>query len=356
MGAPLLRLDSVSKPSLGLHGVSLAIPMGATTVLLGAAGSGRTGVLRLLAGLASPDTGRLLLDGAPFDRPPPGWRGAGLWQPLGTPGRLRTVEQVVTAPVLGLPPRERAAHVARALTAFGLDGQEAQRVDRLGELPQRRLALARAIAPLPSLLLLDEPFAGLDQALRERLALELRAVLREAGMTAVLATREREEALLLAAHLAVLEDGQVAQEGTPQQLYDEPASAAVAALTGECNRLPGTVLALEEAECQVRLDCGPELWTRRGDVAGPGSRCVVAVRPERVAVAAMRAEEMGEGALPAALRDIIFRGDHWRLELELGRGGSLIAKRPAGSRVPRPGGPAAVAWDPYAGFAFRVFR
>ena len=115
-------------------------------------------------------------------------------------------------------------------------------------------------------------------------------------------------------------------------------------------------MALEDDECQVRLDCGPELWARRADAAGPGSRCIVAIRPERVAVAAMTAEEMGEGALAAALRDAIFLGDHVRLLLELGRGGVLVAKRPAGSRVPRVGGPASVAWDPYAAFAFRTLR
>ena len=129
------------------------------------------------------------------------------------------------------------------------------------------------------------------------------------------------------------------QQGTPQQVYDDPATGFVAGLLGENNRLPGTVMALEGDECQVRLDCGPELWARRADAGGPGSRCIVAIRPERVAVAAMSAEEMGEGALAAALRDAIFLGDHVRLLLELGRGGVLVAKRPAGSRVPRIGGP-----------------
>jgi putative spermidine/putrescine transport system ATP-binding protein len=70
----------------------------------------------------------------------------------------------------------------------------------------------------------------------------------------------------------------------------------------------------------------------------------------------MAADDMGEGALPAALRDVVFLGDHVRLLLEIGRGGMLVAKRPAGSRMPRPGGPAAVAWDPYAAFAFRALR
>lgn len=356
MDAPLLRFEAVRKPSLGLSGIDLAVPRGGCTVLLGPGGAGKTGVLRLLAGLASPDAGRLLLEGVELDRRPDGRRGFGVFQPVDAMPAGQRVERVVTEPVLDLPGPLRAAQVARALTQLGLDGQEATRLGDLGPVPRRRLALARALAPQPAVLLLDEPLAGLDHAARQRLALDWRALFRRIGLTTVLATREPAEAMLLADQLVVLEAGEVVQQGTPQQVYDDPETGFVAGLLGENNRLPGTVLALEAEECQVRLDCGPELWARRADAAGPGSRCIVAIRPERVAVAAMRAEEMGEGALPAALRDAIFLGDHVRLLLELGRGGTLVAKRPAGSRVPRVGGPASVAWDPYAAFAFRVLR
>ncbi|WP_165982625.1 ABC transporter ATP-binding protein [Dankookia rubra] len=356
MDAPLLRFEAVRKPALGLLDIHLVVPRGGCTVLLGPPGAGQEGVLRLLAGLASPDQGRVLLDGADLDRQPPGWRGFGIFQPIDGMPAGRTAERLVTEPVLGLPGEQRAAHVARALTQLGLDGQEATRLGDLGPVPRRRLALARALAPQPAVLLLEEPLAGLDHATRQRLALEWRALFRRIGLTTVLATHEPAEAMLLADHLVVLEAGEVVQQGTPQQVYDDPATGFVAGLLGENNRLPGTVLALDGDECQVRLDCGPELWARRGDAAGPGSRCIVAIRPERVAVAAMTAEEMGEGALEAALRDAIFLGDHVRLLIELGRGGTLVARRPAGSRVPRVGGPASVAWDPYAAFAFRALR
>jgi putative spermidine/putrescine transport system ATP-binding protein len=356
MEVPLLRFEAVRRPALGLHGIDLAVPRGGCTVLLGLQGAGKTGLLRLLAGLASPEAGRIWLEDAPLDRPPPGWRGFGLFQPVEAQTRMggRRVEQVVTDLVLALPAAQRAAQVARAMTQLGLDGQEATRLGQLNPVQLRRLALARALAPQPAVLLLDDPFEGLDQALRHRLALEWRGLFRRIGLTAVVATREPGEAMLLADHLAVLDAGEVVQEGTPQSVYEEPVSAFVAFLLGDNNRLSGTVLAFDGEDCQVRLDCGPELWARRGDAAGPGSRCIVAVRPERVAVAAMRAEEMGEGALPAALQDVIFLGDHLRLLLEVGRGGALVAKRPPGSRVPRIGGPASVAWDPYAAFAYRA--
>lgn len=355
MALPLLRFEEVRAPRLGLHGLDLALPCAACSVLLGPPEAGAAGALRLLAGLASPEAGRVLLDGADGGGAPAGWRGVGLFRVEALPPS-RSVEQVATELLRHLAPRERATQLARALTWLGLDGQEATRLSHLPPAQQRRVALARALAPQPSVLLLEEPLEGLDQAVRHRLALELRGLVRRLGMTLVVALRDGAEAMLLADHLAVLEAGRLAQQGIPQAVYEAPASALVAGLVGENNRLPGTVLALDGEECRVRLDCGPELWARRGDAAGPGSRCILAVRPERVAVAALAAEEMGEGALPAALRDLVFLGDHLRLQLEVGRGGLLVAKRPPGSRVPRPGGPAAVAWDPDAAIAFRALR
>src|SRR4051794_38588078 len=227
MDAPLLRFEDVRKPTLGLHRIALGMPRAACTVLLGPPGAGKSGVLRLLSGLASPDAGRVVLEGQELDRQPAGWRGFGVFQPVESLSRFRRVEQVVTEFVLHLPAPRRAAHVARALTLLGLDGQEATRLGQLDALKLRRLALARALAPQPAVLLLDDPLEGLDQALRHRLALEWRALFRQLGLTAVLATRDATEAMLLADHLAVLEAGRVVQQGTPQQVYEEPASAFV---------------------------------------------------------------------------------------------------------------------------------
>src|SRR6476619_2359984 len=108
MDAPLLRFEAVRKPAIGLHGIDLDVPRGGCTVLLGPAGAGKTGVLRMLSGLASPDRGRVLLDGAELDRQPAGWRGFGVFQPVESQRvnslmRSRRVEQVVTEPVLALP-------------------------------------------------------------------------------------------------------------------------------------------------------------------------------------------------------------------------------------------------------------
>ena len=358
MDAPLLRFDGVRKTGAGLHEIGFEVARGESLALLGPAGAGKTALLRLLAGLERPDAGRVLLAGrdlAPLSAPR---RGLALMDPAATLDARRTVQEVVAQPLSGfdVPSRDRPARVARALTLLGLDGLEGRKLGQLGPLPRLRVALARALAPEQPVLLLDDPLAGLDPPARRALGFELRGLVRRLGLTVLLATRDGEEAMALGDRVAVLEDGRIAQLDTPRRLYEEPATAFVASLAGENNRLPGTVDWREEEECGVRLDCGPLVEARVADAGGPGSRCIVAVRPERVAVAAIPAEDMGEGALPAALRDTVFLGDHVRLLLELGSGGLLVAKRPPGSRMPVPGGPASVAWDPYAAFAYRALR
>jgi ABC-type Fe3+/spermidine/putrescine transport system ATPase subunit len=362
MDAPLLRFEGVRRNGAGLYDIGFEVPRGETLALLGPAGAGKTMLLRLLAGLERPDAGRLLLAGrdlAPLSAPR---RGIVLMDPPEALPARRSVQEVAAQLLRGfdVPSRDRPARVARALTQLGLDGLEGRGFGQLGLLPRLRVALARALAPEQPVLLLDDPLAGLDPPARRALAFEWRRLFRRLGLTVLLATRDGEEAMALGDRVAVLEEGRIAQLDTPRRLYEDPATAFVASLAGENNRLPGTVEWREETECGVRLDCGPLVEARVADAGGPGSRCIVAVRPERVAVAALPAEEMGEGALPAVLRDTVFLGDHVRLLLELGsgagQGGLLVARRPPGSRMPVPGGPASVAWDPYAAFAYRALR
>ena len=358
MVEPLLRFEGIRKASAGLSDIGFGVAAGETLAVLGAAGAGKSVLLRLVAGLERPDAGRILLAGrdlAPQSAPR---RGLVAMEPPAALAARRTVQELVAQPLAGfdVAARDRPARIARALTALGLDGLEGRPLDQLGPVPRLRVALARALAAEQPVLLLDDPLAWLDPPQRRALAFEWRRLFRRLDLTVLLATRDGEEAMALADRVAVLEDGAIAQLDTPRRLYEEPATAFVASLAGENNRLPGTVDWREEQECAVRLDCGPLVEARVADAGGPGSRCIVAVRPERVAVAALPAEEMGEGALPAALRDAVFLGDHVRLLLELGNGGLLEAKRPPGSRLPVPGGPASVAWDPYAAFAYRALR
>ncbi|MFC7553596.1 ABC transporter ATP-binding protein [Pseudoroseomonas wenyumeiae] len=202
-------------------------------------------------------------------------------------------------------------------------------------------------------MLLDEPLGALDKALREEMQFEIRDIHQRLGVTMMYVTHDQQEALTLSDRIAVFEGGLIRQLAPPRAIYDRPANAFVAGFVGENNRLPGRVLTRDAEEARIALDCGPEVLARAADDLAPGALCLVTIRPERVAVAGVAAAELGEGAMPAMVREAIFQGDHVRLKLALGDGGEILAKRPVGgTTLPEPGSVAAVAWEAGQALAF----
>ena len=239
------------------------------------------------------------------------------------------------------------------LQAFGLAGLGDRRGGELSPEQRVRAALARALAGRPRLVLLDEPFTGLDAAARDAVLGDLLPVLAATGAACVLATRDPAQALALGGRAAVLESGALLQSGPAQELYDSPATARVAGLLGEANCLPGQVESVENDIALVRLECGLEVEASAAAMM-PGRPGVVFIRPERIAVAAGTAAAMGEGALPARVTALAWRGDHVRLTLALGTGAlgtatpaMLVVTRPAGVPLAglAAGQMAAVAWQ-----------
>jgi putative spermidine/putrescine transport system ATP-binding protein len=349
--------------SVGGLGVRLDVARGEFFTLLGPAGAGKSALLAVLAGFA-PAAGRdVLLDGRPIGRTPPHRRGIGLVEAGTTLLPHLTVAENIALPLRlrGTVRAQRLAPVAELLDRLGLTG-------RAGRLPQQlspeqtvRAALARALAAAPKLLLLDDPLALLDRAARTALQFDLRRLHAALGLTVLHATRDAAEALLLADRVGVLGGGRLHQIGPPQVLYDEPTSALVAGVLGEANFLPGLFVAEDDDLADIQLDCGIAVQARPID-AVRGQRCVVAVRPERIALATVSAEEMGDGALPATVQDVLPQGDHIRLRLIVGAPGApatlLTVHRPAGAPLAglHPGASAAVAWQPYHANALRPER
>ncbi len=355
---PLVRFRHVRKSYGGgapaVRDLSLEVAPGEFLTLLGPSGSGKTTTLMLLAGFERPDAGEILLEERPIARTPPHRRGIGVVFQNSSLFPHLTVAGNVAFPlrVRGVPRAEQQDRVARALDMVQLAGLEDRLPARLSGGQQQRAALARALVFQPRLVLLDEPLGALDRQLREQVQLEIRDLHKRLGVTMIYVTHDQAEAIALSDRIAVFAAGAVQQLGTPQQLYDDPTSAFVAGFLGENNRLPGYIDKIEDDLALVQLDCGPTVEARLAD-AEEGETCVVSVRPERIAVAAVTAAEMGEGALPATVTETIFHGDHIRLRLEVGLPGSppapITVKRPAG--VPmvglEPGQPAAIAWQPY---------
>jgi putative spermidine/putrescine transport system ATP-binding protein len=326
MEQALLRIEGL-EPALRGGEVLALLGEGGPAVLLGLAGFGAAthqGSLgdRALAGLA------------------PHRRGLGVV--LDPPGLLPalSVAENIAWP-LRLRGAEKAARVAAALAALGLAPLAATRAAALSPAEARRVALARALALRPPVLLVQEPFAGLSAPEAEALAL----LLRRLGPAVVLASSEPTAALTAAHRVAVLHQGRLLQRGAPREVYARPTEALVATLTGEANFLPGKLAELFDDECRVALDGGGVVEAMLGADLPVGARCRVMLRPESLAVAAVAPEAMGEGALAATLREAVFQGGQMRLSLALADGLVLLARRPVGLRLPALGEACAVGWD-----------
>ncbi|MBE9604190.1 ABC transporter ATP-binding protein [Acetobacteraceae bacterium H6797] len=360
MASALVRFEGVRKSyapgQWAVHELDLDVRQGELLTLLGPSGSGKTTTLMMLAGFELPSEGRILLEGRDIAKLPPHKRGIGVvFQSYALFPHMNVAQNVAfPLEVRGIGRAEREERVRKALATVRLDGFAERRPSQLSGGQQQRVALARAMVFEPPIVLLDEPLGALDKALREEMQFEIRALHQRLGITMMYVTHDQAEALTLSDRIAVFSQGRIAQLATPRGMYDDPQNAFVAGFIGENNLLPGKVRSVTDGVATVALDCGPEVVGRVVDAGGPGSDCWLAIRPERVAVAPVEAEALGEGALPGKLQEAIFQGDHTRLRVTLGNGGEIVAKRPAGGgALPDPGGPAALAWS--EGDA-RVFR
>ena len=333
MADALVRFEGVRKAYGGaasgyaVQRLDLSVEKGELLTLLGPSGSGKTTTLMMLAGFEQPTEGRILLEGRDIARLPAHKRGIGVvFQSYALFPHMTVAENLAfPLEVRGVPKAERAERVRRALAMVRLERFADRRPTQLSGGQQQRIALARAMVFEPPIVLLDEPLGALDKSLREEMQYEIRALHQRLGLTMMYVTHDQAEALTLSDRIAVFEGGLIRQLAPPRTIYERPANAFVAGFVGENNRLPGRVVAQEGGVLRVALEC------------------VVTVRPERVAVAPVAAEDLGEGALPAILREAIFQGDHVRLRLEMGQGGEVLAKRAVGGgSMPEPGAAAAL--------------
>lgn len=267
-----------------LRAVSLEVPEGTLTAVLGPSGSGKTTLLRALAGFARPDAGTIEIGGRVVDGPathvPPEARKIGY---VPQEGSLFPHLDVAANIGFGLPRRERKARTAELLELIGLSELGHRYPHQLSGGQQQRVALARALAPNPSLVLMDEPFSSLDAGLRASVRGDVRDILKSLATTAILVTHDQDEALSMADQVVVLRDGAVVQQGTPRDLYDNPADRGLAQFVGDANLLRG-VLAGGEVDCVLgKLATRPGGGSSSGGVQD-GVQVTALVRPEQIKV------------------------------------------------------------------------
>ncbi len=273
--------------------VSLSIPRGSLIALLGPSGCGKTTTLRMVAGLERPDAGRVLVDGRDVTRLPPYARRMGVvFQSYALFPHMTVAANVAFGlRMQGVGGTERARRAAAALAMVGLSDHAQKRPRQMSGGQQQRVALARALAIEPDVLLLDEPLSALDAKLREELRVEMRILQRRVGATAVFVTHDQAEALAMADLVAVMDAGRVAQLGTPEEVFERPATPFVAEFVGRSARFSGAAGAGGVRAGGVLLRC-----------AAPASGPVrVFVRPHRIALlgADGTADNVVEGVVAA---------------------------------------------------------
>ena len=335
---------------------------GRCLAILGSDDDGAALLLDLVCGHASHGNGTIRLDGRAIDRLPPQARGVGL-----VSARDPLFAHLDVAGNIGFPLRargvvagERDRLVRDALALLGLDAVAGLRPSVLGPADRVRAAIARALVAGPSLLLLDAPFLTLD--LRERALLQraLRRLVRARGLTVLLSTADRDEALMLGDEIGILDAGTLHQVGAAPDLLDRPADAVVAARIGDANLLPGRIVRCDDETALVRLASGHEMEAEPAGAIAEGAPCMLCVRPDRIATVFLSRPDAGgpgsdaSGALPAALQEAIHFGDHLRLRFRLADGTELIVRRPPAAAMAelRPDRIALLAWQAHQARVF----
>jgi iron(III) transport system ATP-binding protein len=249
-----------------LEHVDLDIEAGEFVCFLGPSGCGKTTLLRIIAGLEAQTAGHIQQAGRDISRLPPAQRDYGIvFQSYALFPNLDVADNVAYGLVNRRTPKAQARErVAELLALVGLPGSEAKFPAQLSGGQQQRIALARALATSPGLLLLDEPLSALDAIVRVHLRQEIRSLQRKLGVTTIMVTHDQEEALSVADRIVVMNQGRIEQVGTPMQVYTEPASPFVADFVGRCNVLQAV------AEGDGRLRIGPSVFEGPPNAAGDG--------------------------------------------------------------------------------------
>jgi spermidine/putrescine ABC transporter ATP-binding subunit len=320
--------------------VSLAVGQGEFVTILGPSGSGKTTLLSLIAGLAEPTAGRIVIGGRDVTDLPAARRNVGLVFQSYALFPNMSVHRNVAFPleVRGVPRPEAARRVAEALRLVRLTGLEARRPSQLSGGQQQRVALARAIVFEPAILLLDEPLAALDRKLREEVRVELRRLQRALGVTTILVTHDQDEALSLSDWIVVLDRGRVQQTGPPDEAYRRPANRFVADFLGAANLFEGELAQRGDA-FEVTLAGGQRIPVGRPPNVADRRVCVL-LRPERIALATN-----GDG-VPATVIESAYHGQTVRYQLRLAGGREVVAV--ATDAVPRfaPATHVRLSWRP----------
>ncbi len=311
--------------AVALDDIDLTVRTGEFLTLLGPSGSGKTTLLQIIAGLAQPTTGRLLIDGRDCTFVPAHLRDIGvIFQSYALFPHMSVGENIAfPLEMRGLTVATIKAKVDAALDLVGLSGLAHRLPAELSGGQQQRVALARCIVYEPALILMDEPLAALDRKLREAMQIEIKRLHRDTGATIIFVTHDQEEALALSDRVCLMNNARIAQIGTPQDVYERPATAFAADFIGISNLLRGTVAP------DGRFVTPEGILAVPPSGFGPGDKASLMIRPEHIAIGGE-----ADAALTGQVAEIVYTGVETRVLVKLDAG-TLLTVRQIRDRHPR---------------------
>lgn len=311
--------------------ISLDIQDGEFFAMLGPSGCGKTTTLRLIAGFEQPSSGQILIDGKPMQGIPAFYRPVNtVFQDYALFPHMSVLRNVMFGLEMEKVSKKEAEERAReALENVRLPHAAARKPRELSGGMQQRVALARALVKKPSVLLLDEPLGALDLKLRREMQLELKTMHRQLGLTFIFVTHDQEEAMTMADRIAVMNEGKVLQVGTPEEIYETPATRFVADFIGETNFLAGKLGGIEGDIARVELNNGS---TAEGIFSHEkptlNQNVVVTVRPERVNIAPTVSNTVSLSAnqLSGQVIEVYYIGTDVRYLVDVGQNEQISAR------------------------------
>lgn len=290
---------------VAVRDVSFEIPAGTLVTLLGPSGCGKTTTLRMIAGLELPTSGRILIGERDVSGLPASERDVSMvFQSYALFPHMSVIENVAYGLTVSGTAKAAAHAAAReALKSVGLEGKEERLPSELSGGQQQRVAVARALVLEPSVLLFDEPLSNLDAKLRRSMREEIRDLQQRLGVTVVYVTHDQEEALAVSDHIVVMNHAEIAQIGSPRDLYERPETVFVATFMGDANLVPAELRHLNETQGEVRLGDLTLAVAHRNIDAGPVQ---ISLRPESLAVRAS-SRTSSENAHPVSVLQGVIR-------------------------------------------------
>ncbi len=313
----MLTLEQITKDYENqplLKGVSFQVQPGETVCLLGRSGSGKSTILRIIAGIETPKSGQVLWQGEEVNHLPPHKRNFGfMFQDYALFPHLNVAENVAFGlKMQKMDGKQIRFQVDQVLDQVNMSAFAKRSVAELSGGEQQRVALARALAPQPRLLMLDEPLGALDRTLKEQLMQELRGLLHQTGIPTIYVTHDQEEAFILGDRLILLREGKIEQNGSPQEIYNNPRNRWVAGFFGFTNLINGVIS--DARKNTVKTELGDfQIGMESASTFREGEKITMLIRPEGAVV--VKQPSPTDNLLSGIVEDCVFLGYGYKVKL-----------------------------------------